>query len=125
MLDEVKENNYQKLKEHLIKREIKIGTKEDDIEFDIQDAYIVTRELFDWKCIVTEKNYSGVELVRWDPEKKLDVRNAVLMTTEAMKKHMTYDNIQGKYPLEVYQRFKEAQERLEIILQKREPVYAH
>ena len=97
-MDEVKSNNYQKLLQALITKEKKKGFKEDDIEFDIEDTYILAREVFEWECVITGKKYNGLEFVQWDPKKELSVRNVVLMTRESARKHAEYTDIEGKYP---------------------------
>ena len=124
-IDEVKANNYQKLLQGLINKEKKKGFKEEDIEFDIEDTYILAREIFEWSCVITDKKYHGLEFVQWDPKKKLTVKNVVLMTGDLAKKHAELDSIEGKYDVDAYQKVKEAQEKLEIRLKQKIPIYAH
>jgi hypothetical protein len=125
VLDEVKANNYHKLWQLLINKEKKKGFKEDDIEFDIEDTYILAREIFDWSCLITEKKYHGLEFVQWDPKKKLTVKNVVLMTGELARKHAEYDSSEGKYEPAIYKKVEEAQEKLEERLKHKIPVYNH
>jgi len=124
-MDEVKSNNYQKLLQALITKEKKKGFKEDDIEFDIEDTYILAREVFEWECVITGKKYNGLEFVQWDPKKELSVRNVVLMTRESARKHAEYTDIEGKYPEEIYKKVAEKFEKLEGILKAKGPIYNH
>jgi hypothetical protein len=124
-MDEVKSNNYHRLLQILVSKEKKKGIKEEDVEVDIEDTYLLAREVFEWQCLVTGKKSQVLEFVQWDPKKKLTVRNIALMTGEKARQHAEYTDIEGKYPEEVYKNMEEKQKKLDTLLKNKGPIYTH
>lgn len=72
-----------------------MGIRADDINIDIEDMYIIARETYDWKCLICGKLFSKIidkrslalELVKWDPEGEISLKNLVPMYGECIKMH--------------------------------------
>ncbi len=127
MIDDVKANNYQKLSQQLVARVSKAkNIKSEDIDFDVEDAYILAREVWDWTCVMTGQKHHGLEFVQWDPEKPLNIRNVVLIKGELGAKHLELKSLKdAKYSSEIMQKVKDGFEKLEEKIKKRERVWVH
>ena len=122
-MDDVKINTYESIYKTLAFKEKKKGVKDEELQVDFEDVYILIREIFEWTCLVTGKRFHNLELVRWDPKKKASIRNLVLMTEDAAKTHSGYTDIVGKYDNEITRAIDEKFHKLEEILRKRGPRY--
>ena len=122
-MDDVKINIYEGIYKTLVHKEKKKGVKEEELQVDFEDAYILIRDVFEWTCVVTGKRYHNLELVRWDPTKKASIRNLMLMTEDAAKKHNGYTDIIGKYDNEITREVDEKFHKLEEVLRKKGPRY--
>jgi len=119
----VKVNDYERLHKALVQKEKKKGVSEETLEVDIEDVYILTREVFEWTCVITGKKYYNLELVRWNPKKKASIRNLVLMSESMAKEHNEYTDIIGKYDTETIKKIEEKLHKLEEVLSKKGPSY--
>lgn len=55
----------------------------------MEDIYIIARETYEWKCLIcgkffkfyelVDKKSLGLELVRWDPDMPISLKNLVPM----------------------------------------------
>ena len=101
-------------------REKKANTPQEDLDFDLEDIYILARHVFQWRCFLTG-NKNNLELVRWDALNKPSPNNLVLLNAVEAKKHL-----QGvKYSEEIERKIAEKFALLEEIKAKKEPVYIH
>jgi len=123
IVEDVKVNEYEKLMKNLTNEEKKRGVRSDDLAVDIEDVYILAREVFEWTCVITNKRLHNLELVRWNPKKKASIRNLVLMSEEAAKGHRKHTDIFGAYPSATLENINEKFHKLEEIIKRRGPSY--
>jgi len=122
-MDDVKVNDYERLYKNYVSKEKKRGIPEDNLGVDIEDVYILVREVFEWTCAISDKKYYNLELVRWNPKKKPSIRNLVLMSEAQAKIHDEYADIIGKYDNEATKKIDEKFHKLEEVLSKKSPSY--
>ena len=124
-LDDVKFNNYARVAQILVNNEKLKGMREENMNFDISDAVMVTRDVCDWHCLVTQKKQNSMELVRWNPEQPASVYNMALLNCKEAKKHYelkTMQEVASYYPKEVVDRFDKNLEVIKAKVDNREPV---
>lgn len=123
VIDETKSNNYQKLYQVLQHREKKAKTPESDLDFDVEDVYILSR-VFEWKCFLTG-NKNNLELVRWDPKKKPSISNLVLLNVPQAQKHLANEDISIAYDQDTHKKILEKFTLAQQIKKSKNPVYTH
>eukprot|EP01016_Furgasonia_blochmanni_P014419 TRINITY_DN1754_c0_g1_i5.p1 TRINITY_DN1754_c0_g1~~TRINITY_DN1754_c0_g1_i5.p1 ORF type:complete len:395 (-),score=44.79 TRINITY_DN1754_c0_g1_i5:28-1212(-) len=122
-IDEVKANNYNRMYQLLCSFEKKAGVHENDMHFDVEDIYMLTREVYEWKCVITQKKHQNMEAVKWDPEKPTTVTNIVLMNGEDAAKHKPLQKLGDTYPKEVVERVEGFLKLAAQIAAKNKPQY--
>jgi hypothetical protein len=96
-IDDVKHSNYVRLYNILITREKAAGVQTNDVDFDIEDVYIMAKVVCEWKCVLSGKKFQTLEATKWNPQKKTDVHNMVLMNNVDSKKHQTIKSLDELY----------------------------
>lgn len=72
------------------------------------DIMFITREVFGWCCMITQKKKNAMEIVRWNPEKPASIENMVLINQKdanAHKELKTYEDVKNHYTAEVLERY--------------------
>jgi len=123
VMSDVKLNDYERIMKRLTGDENKRGVRNENLAVDIEDVYILVREVFEWTCVVTGKRLRDLELVRWNPKKKASIRNLVLMSEEAAKEHRKHSDIFGAYSSDVLEEVNEKSHKLEEVIRRRGPSY--
>ncbi|KAL4485467.1 hypothetical protein ABPG72_008335 [Tetrahymena utriculariae] len=126
LIDEVKQANYAKLFNNLQQEARKIGISYEDLEFDMEDIYIVAREIYDWKEVVTDKKACGGLVVRWNPEQPFKPENFVLLNFQDAKKHSTFtkfSEVQDAYPKEILEKVVKKQQIYRNFISKKPILY--
>ena len=54
----------------------------------MEQISILTKEVFEWKCMVHEKKEGNLKLVRWNPQKLATIDNLILLGKENYEKHL-------------------------------------
>ena len=96
----MKHSNYVRLLNILQTREKTAGVQAPDLDFDIEDVYIMAKYVCDWKCVLTGKKFQTLEATKWDPKKKTNVFNMVLMNNVDSKKHQNIKSLEELYTRE-------------------------
>lgn len=50
-----------------------------NLQVDMEEVCILAKEVYDWKCLVTDKKESSLRLTRWDRQKQATLDNLVLL----------------------------------------------
>lgn len=77
--DYVKSAALNKLYNELINDERKNGVPVKNLQVDMEEVCILAKEVYDWKCLVTDKKESSLRLTRWDRQKQATLDNLVLL----------------------------------------------
>ena len=112
-----------KIYQILCTAEKKKGIPENEQEFDLEDIYILARDVFEWECVITGKKHQSIEAVKWDPKKPTNIRNIVLLSGNAIKEHSKVTELPGPYKSEQLEKVINFQKKLEERLKCRDPVY--
>lgn len=54
-MDDVRATNYARLYSHILNQAKKANIPQEDVEIDIEDMYIIAREVYNWKCLICGK----------------------------------------------------------------------
>lgn len=54
---------------------------------------LLAKEVYEWKCLVTDKKEGSPKLLRWNPQKQATLDNLAFMGKEHYEKHLTLKTI--------------------------------
>lgn len=92
----------------------------------MEDVYIIAREIYDWKEVVTDKKVCGGLVVRWNPELPFNASNFVLLNFQDAKKHSsftTFADVQAAYPKEILEKVEEKQKVYKEFIKNKPVMY--
>lgn len=78
----------------LINDEKKNGVHIKNLAVDMEEVALLAKEVYEWKCLVTDKKEGNPKLLRWDPIKQATLDNLAFMGKEHYEKHLTFKTVE-------------------------------
>ncbi|KAM3135639.1 hypothetical protein pb186bvf_012310 [Paramecium bursaria] len=90
-IEDVKHTHYTRFYNQLLNQGSKLKK---EVIVDIEDIYIVVREVYQFKCLITDKKSYQLEMVVWDATKDITINNLTLLYGKAAEIHKNIKDIQ-------------------------------